>query len=86
MIDYSAAFQIAVVIIGALGGWFGKAIFARLNVMDSDMKALATGLTELRVQIATNYVSKTDHKDALDNIFQALRRIEDGLKEKADKP
>lgn len=86
VVDWSAAFQIAVVIIGGLGGWFAKAMFARLGTMDQDMRELARTVNQLQVTLATNYVSKTDHKDTLDNIFQAIRRIEDSLKEKADKP
>lgn len=85
-VDYPAAFQVAVVIIGSLGGWFARAMFARLTTMDNDLKLMSSAFAELRVQIATNYVSKIDHKDTLDNIFNAIRRIEEKLDHKADKP
>lgn len=85
-VDWTAAFQLAVALVSALGGWFAKEMFSRLKDMDRDMKAMAAAFTDLRVEVAKNYVTKDDFKDALDNIFAALRRIEDQLKEKADKP
>ena len=42
-------------------------------------------LNDLRVEMPTTYVRQAQHKDSLDNIFNALRRIEDRIDNKVDK-
>jgi hypothetical protein len=82
-----AVVQGALALFGTLIGWLVKGLFARMKSLEEAADAkVEAALTELRVSLAERYVSKADHKEALDAIFAMLRRIEDKLDDKADKP
>lgn len=78
--------QVALVALGALISWLVKGLFDRMKALEAAGQGVALQMTELRVSLAERYVSKADHKEALDAIFTMLRRIEDKLDGKADKP
>lgn len=78
--------QLGLALFGTLIGWMVKGLFDRMKGLEAADRELAAQMTELRVSLAERYVSKADHKEALDAIFSMLRRIEDKLDEKADKP
>lgn len=71
------AFNIAITVAGALFGWLFRTLFARIDKTDQMVEKLFESLNELRVVLPTHYVSKSDFREMGDNIFQALRRIED---------
>jgi|SRR6185295_562948 len=80
-------FRIAAIV----GGWFLKVLFDRLDDLRSADSTIAVKVDELadevkkvRIELPTNYVQKAEFKDALDNIFNALRRIEDKVDHKLD--
>lgn len=85
-IDLNLAFQIAIGIFGPLIGWLLKALFDRLSKLEGRGEEIAKEVHAMRVEMPTSYVRKEDHEKALDSIFQALRRIEEKLDHKADKP
>lgn len=85
-IDWSTMFNLAMVCVSTLGGWLLKTLFTRLRDLEQADMHLVKAINELRVDLPTHYVSKSDFKELGDNIFQALRRIEDKLDDKADKP
>lgn len=78
--------QLALALFGALIGWLVKGIFDRMKSLEEANREMAKQMAELRVSLAERYVSKADHTKALDDIFTMLRRIEDKLDHKADKP
>lgn len=84
-IDLNLAFQIALGVFGPLVGWLLKALFDRLAKLEERGDAMVREVHAMRVEMPTHYVRKEDHEKALDNIFQALRRIEEKLDMKADK-
>lgn len=73
-------------VIALLIGWLMRGLFARMEKMEAADAKLADEVTALRVALPTLYVPKTEHKDQLDHIFAALRRIEDLMQRKVDKP
>ena len=77
--------QGALALIALLLGWLLRGLFSRMEKMESADDKLADEVTKLRVDLPTLYVTKAEHKDQLDNIFAALRRIEDLMQRKADK-
>jgi hypothetical protein len=77
--------EIAFGLAGAIVGWLVRLCFDRIRALEQSQKDHIAELTELRINIATNYVSKTDFKSMGDAIFSALRRIEDKLDKKVDK-
>lgn len=78
-------FNLAMVVVSTLGGWLLKTLFTRLRDLEKADIQLAQAVNDLRVEMPTHYVSKTDFQQMGDNIFQALRRIEDKLDKKVDK-
>lgn len=78
--------QIVMALFGTLIGWLVKGLSDRMKALEQADHAMAKQMTELRVSLAERYVSKADHKEALDAIFTMLRRIDDKLDHKADKP
>lgn len=79
------AFNIAMAIIAALGGWFIRTLFDKIEALEKTDINLTEQVTRLRVELPSHYVSKDDFKDTLSNIFEMLRRIEDKLSDKVDR-
>lgn len=80
------AFNIVLLIVGGLVSWLMKSVFDRIKDLQNTDTGLAKEVNDLKVNLPTNYVLKADHDKGLDAIFSALRRIEDKLDGKADKP
>lgn len=72
--DYQDAFNIAVLLAGAFGGWTLRSITNSLENLQKDHK-----------EMLNQFVRRDDYKDALDRIEQILERIWDRLEHKADK-
>lgn len=62
----------------AVMGWFARELWGAV-------KELRTDLSKLREELARNYVSKDDFKDAMREIRDVLERIENKLDRKMDK-
>lgn len=77
---------IAFSVVNGLFGWLLKALFDRMRDMEEADRSIAKEVGSLKDSLPERYVRRDDFKQALDNIFQAVRRIEDKLDEKADKP
>lgn len=107
MVELSTAFNIALSLVAFFGGWFMKVLFERIKRLEDADEKMTEGfsamrdqtmsaMTEIRVELPTNYISKTDFKALGDNIFNAIRslgtdtreslkRIEEKLDMKVDK-
>ena len=84
--DLTLAFQIAMTLVSFLGGWLLKTLFERIGGLEKADKDMAEQMSKLREDLPINYVRRNDFKDSLDSIFDALRRIEDKMERKVDKP
>lgn len=78
MVDWQAAFNIAIGLAGVLFGWMVRVIW-------DGQKDLRRDIAELSAHIPDNYVRRDDFKDTAMAIFKKLDRIEDKLDGKADK-
>jgi hypothetical protein len=58
----------------------------RLEACENQCGSLQLAISLVRETLPTHYVRRDDFKDLGDNIFSALRRIEDKLDNKVDKP
>ncbi len=86
LVDLSTAFNIAVALVAFFGGFVLRDIQKKINNLEKSDKDMTKALTELRVTLPTSYVHKDEFKASLDGIHQVLRRIEDKLDNKVDKP
>ena len=71
------AFNVLLLIVGGAVSWLMKSVFDRIRDLQSADTGLAKEVNDLKVQLPTNYVLKSEHDKGLDAIFSALRRIED---------
>lgn len=86
LVDLRTAFDMAMMLVAFLGGWAWKTINDRIRELEKSDKAMAQAMNDLRVAMPTNYVHKDEFKASLDAIHTVLRRIEDKLDQKVDKP
>lgn len=96
MMDLSLAFNIATALVAFLGGWLVKVIrddIAALRAADQamadktslELAAVRAELAGMRAELPDRFVRRDDFKEALDAIFNLLRRIEDKVEKKADR-
>jgi len=71
--------QLALALITFLGGWFVKSLFERVRDLEKSDKEMTSELHRLREDVATNYVTHPRMDKVLDQIFGAIRRIEEKL-------
>lgn len=80
------ALNIAMLIVAALGGWVAKMLFDRLDKLEKADEKLGAQITDLRAILPERYAPKDDVERLGDRLFEALRRIEDKIDRKVDKP
>jgi len=73
-VDYQVAFNIAVLLAGALGGWVLRSVTTSMENLQRDHK-----------DMMNQFVRRDDYKAALERIELMLMRIWDRLDDKADK-
>jgi len=94
--DLAQAFSIALALAGALGGWILKSLFDRIERMEKELtqkiseldkadRHVGEVLSRVREDLPALYVRRDEFTKGMDNIFNALRRIEDKLDAKVDK-
>lgn len=78
-------FNISVGVAGALGGWWMKAMWDALKDLQRADDRMAQQVSDLKVLVAGQYVSRESFDKLSTAIFAKLDRIEDKLDGKADK-
>jgi hypothetical protein len=84
-VDQQSLFNIAVALVGALGGWWMNVMWQSLTDLQKADKLLADKVSSIEILVAGNYVKRDDFDKVADNIFRKLDRIEDKLDSKMDK-
>lgn len=83
--EYQLFFDVAVTLIGAMGGWILKAIWEAIKDLQRKDDALKDELHQVHNLVAGEYVKRCDLDNHMNSIFEVLRRIEDRLNDKVDK-
>lgn len=78
-------FNVAIAIAGALGGWWMKAMWEALKDLKNADDKLTREVSDLKVLVAGQYVSRESFDKLTNAIFTKLDRIEDKLDQKVDK-
>jgi hypothetical protein len=78
-------FNIAVGLVGALGGWILRTIWAEMKAMQATDSKLADKVSSIEILVAGQYVKRDDIQVLSNAIFAKLDRIEDKLDGKVDK-
>jgi CHASE3 domain sensor protein len=83
--DLQIAFNIAVALVGALGGYVLKSISSRLESLQKADNDLTEKVQKIEVLVAGEYVKHTDLEKLSNALFAKLDKISDKLDSKADK-
>lgn len=78
-------FNVAIAIIGALGGWLMRIMWQSLKDLQTRDDKLADKVGAIEVLVAGQYVKRDDMNRDISAIFAKLDRIEDKIDSKADK-
>lgn len=78
-------FNIAVGLVGALGGWILNTLWQEIKTMQQTDEKLADKVAAIEILVAGQYVKRDDMQVLSTAIFAKLDRIEDKLDGKADK-
>lgn len=84
--DLKLAFDIALLFIGALAAWGSAMLMGRIKETERRNEELSTLVTDLRIDVASHFAFREHVATSIDNIFAMLRRIEEKVDDKADKP
>lgn len=85
MIVDQQLFNIAVALVGALGGWWMNTMWQSLKDLQKADKSLADKVASIEVLVAGEYVKREAFDRAIDRIFEKLDHIESKIDNKADK-
>ena len=80
------ALNIAMLLVAGLGGWVARMLFSRLDKLEKADEKLREQLSNLREELPKRYAPRGDVERLGDKLFEALRRIEDKIDRKVDKP
>lgn len=81
-----AAFNVGVSVVAALLAWFMRSLMDRVRALEAQNLEQLKELSTLRTEMPTHYVRRDDFVKLADDLFAGLRRIEDKLDRKADRP
>lgn len=84
--DLQIAFNIALGLISALGGYVMKSISDDLKALQHTDGLLADKVQKIEVLVSGEYVKRTDLERLTSALFAKLDRISDQLNTKMDKP
>lgn len=78
-------FNIAVALVGALGGWWMNTMWQSLKDLQKADRELADKVAAIEILVAGEYVKRESFDRAVDRIFEKLDNIDAKLNGKADK-
>lgn len=83
--NFQMFFNIAITLIGFLGGWVLNSLKSSIEVLQKADKSLTDKVQGIEVLVAGSYVKRDDLDKLSDVLFAKLDRIEAKLDHKADK-
>ena len=78
-------FDVAVAVIGALGGWILNTVWTAVKELQKADKELAEKVGEIEVLVAGRYVTRDEFNNTLNQVFTKLDNIRDLIAMKADR-
>jgi len=78
-------FDVAVAVIGALGGWILNTVWTAVKELQKADKELAEKVGEIEVLVAGRYVTRDEFNHTLAQVFAKLDTIRDMLARKVDR-
>jgi len=85
MVEYQVLFDVAIGVIGVLGGWTLNTVWAAVKDLQQADKELAEKVAAIEVLVAGRYVTRDEFNHTLNQVFERLDRIRDLVSQKADR-
>ena len=77
MVEYQVLFDVAIGVIGVLGGWTLNTVWAAVKDLQEADKELAEKVGAIEVLVAGRYVTRDEFNSTLNQVFELLDRIRD---------
>jgi hypothetical protein len=78
-------FDVAVAVIGAMGGWILNTVWIAVKDLQKADKELADKVGEIEVLVAGRYMTRDEFNNTLAQVFNKLDTIRDMIAKKADR-
>ena len=78
-------FDVAVAVIGAMGGWILNTVWNAVKELQKADKELAEKVGEIEVLVAGRYMTRDEFNQTLSQVFSKLDTIRDMIAKKADR-
>lgn len=78
-------FDVAVAVIGAMGGWILNTVWNAVKELQKADKELAEKVGEIEVLVAGRYMTRDEFNNTLSQVFGKLDTIRDMIAKKADR-
>jgi len=78
-------FDVAVAVIGAMGGWILNTVWVAVKELQKADKELAEKVGEIEVLVAGRYMTRDEFNQTLSQVFSKLDTIRDMIAKKADR-
>jgi hypothetical protein len=85
MVEYQVLFDVAIAVIGVLGGWTLNTVWGAVKDLQEADKELAEKVGNIEVLVAGRYITREEFNVTLNQVFERLDRIRDLLSTKADR-
>jgi len=85
MVEYQVLFDVAIGVIGVLGGWTLNTVWAAVKDLQEADKELAEKVGAIEVLVAGRYITREEFNSTLNQVFERLDRIRDMISQKADR-
>ncbi len=85
MVEYQVLFDVAIGVIGVLGGWTLNTVWAAVKDLQEADKELAEKVGQIEVLVAGRYITREEFNSTLNQVFERLDKIRDMLSTKADR-
>lgn len=83
--EYQVLFDVAVGLIGVLGGWVFNTLWAAVKDLQIADKELADKIAAIEVLVAGRYVTRDEFASTFNQMFSRLDTIRDLLSKKVDR-
>jgi len=85
MAEYQVFFDVAVGVIGVLGGWVLNTVWGAVKDLQEADRELAEKVSQIEVLVAGRYITRDEFDRVLNSVFIKLDKIQDLLMQKADR-
>ena len=77
MVEYQVLFDVAIGVIGVLGGWVLSTVWGAVKDLQEADKELAEKVGAIEVLVAGRYITREEFNQVLNQVFERLDRIRD---------